>query len=426
MLSSKLQLTLRNRKVLTAILALVLLCSSVSVLVGYQLAKAQTSALTMQTQTGGVYAGAPSWTVYLDGSTYYAKNQWGTNTYSNINGLTLINEAIASLSSTTGGKVYLTPGSYSLTGTLLLQNNVALIGSGSNQTMLNFILTGSQNAISFSSIDTEKRVQIESLSINDVSHTTTGSALYLPNICRSTISDVNILGFRAGIGVSLYASGSVGSYWNIFTLITVDDAKTGFSLTSDGGGMRNNDNSFYTCRVNSPSITGDTGVYVGSNSGQANNWYQCDFSNLDTGMTFIDSLNNIYGGWNEANGVGIDVHQVTGITGRDITFGVTDTLPVYIVGGNDNRFYDCYNFVQENCSAAIILNGQATVTVQHGLINGYGKGVIPTDIMVTGGQNEVANVYVSAYTNTTITFSTYNGATVTDNRQIWWEAKYLS
>ena len=87
---------------------------------------------TTITITGGVYPGAPSYTVYAISGTYYAKDQNGYVEFNGTNFATIVNSAITSSSSTGGGVVELLTGNFYLTSGIFLQSNVHVKGQGFN------------------------------------------------------------------------------------------------------------------------------------------------------------------------------------------------------------------------------------------------------------------------------------------------------
>ena len=66
-----------SRKTLGIFFTLILVCSLASSVITYEFVRAQGGGLTAQTISGGPYAGAPSYTIFEDGGTYYAKNAYG-------------------------------------------------------------------------------------------------------------------------------------------------------------------------------------------------------------------------------------------------------------------------------------------------------------------------------------------------------------
>lgn len=127
MLSNKLQLTLRDRKVLAALCALILVTALFSVFIGYQLgANAQSSTLTMQTHSGGPNSGAPTYTIFKENSVCYAKDAYGAIAFSSTNAEVVLQNTIGS-----NRKVMVQPGDYLIDDKLLIDQvvNFELFGT---------------------------------------------------------------------------------------------------------------------------------------------------------------------------------------------------------------------------------------------------------------------------------------------------------
>lgn len=86
------------------------------------------TAVTPLSLFGGIYPRATTYTVFREGSNYFAKDAWGTLTTSNTNFTSLVN-AVTSTSSQ--GTIYFKAGTYSLTGTLYGKRGWYFEGEGS-------------------------------------------------------------------------------------------------------------------------------------------------------------------------------------------------------------------------------------------------------------------------------------------------------
>jgi len=107
-------------------IALVLIaCLVSSSIVYYVFAVSPSSTFTI---SSGVYPGAPSYTVWREGSNYFAKDANGEIDYSGTNASYVIESAINAL--TAGGKIFIKAGTYILSATLNLVNNLILEGEG--------------------------------------------------------------------------------------------------------------------------------------------------------------------------------------------------------------------------------------------------------------------------------------------------------
>jgi len=86
------------------------------------------------TISSGIYPSGVSYTIWIEGTTCYAKNSFGQIDYSGINESVVINNAINNIDSL-GGFVYLKSGVYDLDSSIIIHKpNIALIGEGSSET----------------------------------------------------------------------------------------------------------------------------------------------------------------------------------------------------------------------------------------------------------------------------------------------------
>ena len=86
------------------------------------------------------------------------------------------------------------------------------------------------------------------------------------------------------------------------------------------------------------------------------------------------------------------------------------------VRGDNNQISGNLGFVTENSGTALILNGQTSVTIDHGLAG------TPTVVVVTGEHAETSDAVVTSKTATQITITV--PAAVTANRTVNWYVEY--
>jgi len=98
-------LTVQKKKVLTFLTITLLIIASFCA--GYTIA----SSSNTFTISSGIYPGSHTYTIYKEGSTYYAKNAYGAIDYSGTDASTVIQSAINAL--TSSGKIYIKAGDYS-------------------------------------------------------------------------------------------------------------------------------------------------------------------------------------------------------------------------------------------------------------------------------------------------------------------------
>jgi hypothetical protein len=99
---------------------------------------ATTTSPSTLTISSGIYPGTPSYTVWTEGGSCYAKNAFGLTVYSDATGYAdaVIQYCLTALAST-GGTVYIKEGMYSILGALSITgNNVVVEGEGNGGTIL--------------------------------------------------------------------------------------------------------------------------------------------------------------------------------------------------------------------------------------------------------------------------------------------------
>ena len=105
---------------------------AIGILLGTLIAFASTPSSTFYLSSG-IYPGAPSFTVWREGSNYFAKGANGQLSYSGTT-IQVIQDAINVLHDADGGTILLTKGTY--LGNLWLKKNVNLIGDGIRSTVI--------------------------------------------------------------------------------------------------------------------------------------------------------------------------------------------------------------------------------------------------------------------------------------------------
>lgn len=115
------KIEIKRTKIVLSVMFLVaiLLCSYGSFVWGQ-------SSSSKFTISGGQYPGAPSYTVYSDGSTYYAKNQYGAVSWSSTDAAYVINTALSAVGATGKGSVVCVSAITGLMDTITVPLNGAL------------------------------------------------------------------------------------------------------------------------------------------------------------------------------------------------------------------------------------------------------------------------------------------------------------
>jgi len=111
-----------NKKDLSGILSLCLACFLLGAMFVYGQTVSQTHIIS-----GGIYPGAPSYTVWTDGvGNFYAKNAYGVLSYSGTDASAVLNNVLAA-----GATVLVAPGTYPITSMVMINySGIQLKGSG--------------------------------------------------------------------------------------------------------------------------------------------------------------------------------------------------------------------------------------------------------------------------------------------------------
>jgi hypothetical protein len=113
-MSANSKVSVSKRKLALAIGSIIIICLSIFVPLGYVLAQGGSTPITI---SSGVYPGAPTYTIYADGSTYYSKSSSGVVS-SSVNAATIFNTAISG-----GGNILVKDGTYYITSAKFLITN---------------------------------------------------------------------------------------------------------------------------------------------------------------------------------------------------------------------------------------------------------------------------------------------------------------
>jgi len=122
-MSTPKQLLVSKRKLLLALISIALICSLASGSIMYVVAQGGSTPITI---SSGIYPGAPSYTIYTDGTTYYAKNSYGAVSYSSTNCSSILNSISA-----VGINVKFTVGTFIVEPVWRVKGYMNIEGSGS-------------------------------------------------------------------------------------------------------------------------------------------------------------------------------------------------------------------------------------------------------------------------------------------------------
>jgi hypothetical protein len=245
---------------------------------------------------------------------------------------TAFNAAITASS----GLVYVPPGIYKISSSILLKNGIKLAGAGRAATTINYSGTGGY-AVASSTPGT----RIYDISISDLTLVDTGTgaaALYLDYISTSTFTNLTLTSFDTGAVVYSPADGN--SVYNRFYNVSTNSCTTGFLCN----GIGSNATRFIACRFNGSTIVGTTGWSFINANGCSVTDSDIDFAGVGFlvtspfGAGYADS--NMFKGnrietVTTAYSLGVDVRyaHITDNAYQNVTTTFTDA-------GTRNNFFD--------------------------------------------------------------------------------------
>ena len=350
--------------------------------------------------SGGIYPGAPSYTIWKEGSNYFAKNSNGELEFSGTNASQVILSANNAL--TDGGVIYLKSGTYQLgTTKLLLSTKVSLIGEGRDYVTLEY--TGSDYAIETTT--TGVFSYYSRLAGFRVKGTSSGAGgIHFFKTLYAKIEDVLVQDFTNGVGI--YVDGQdKGAFWNSLYDIFVFNCSVGLKFT--GTTARANQNNVFGGRIDDCA----TGVHI--KRGQHNNFFGLDVSDGTTGFLIEDTRNFLDSPWLETLTIGLNITSDWNIIINPFFGNISGDKVVCT--GSDNQFISkgsAYGFVTVNSGTATI-NASTTVTFDHGLAG------TPTLVLCSFNSTGYGAWTWSA-TSTQITITVTNSGTY----EVYWYAEY--
>jgi hypothetical protein len=201
----------------------------------------------------GVYPGGPSYTIWKDGSTYYAKNANGQIDYSGTNASQIFLSAIAGMSD--GETLFIKAGSYKIENKIVVNKCIILSGEGEGNTELY-----STSAIDILEV-TINGVVIENLQVDGWGSNSPISGIYLHGLTaggggRAYLYNVYVTGINNGIGIKI----ANATLFNIYSPVIVN-CKIGILIDSQSNGGNIFGGNIYSNVVNSTLVevnNGDT------------------------------------------------------------------------------------------------------------------------------------------------------------------------
>lgn len=188
--------------------------------------------------SGGVYPGAPAYTVWFDGvATYYAKNAYGVLSFSGANAANVINDAIAAtvyVNPNFGGVVELSAQIFYIDKSINLTTGVSLKGQGSDTTYL--YTQGFPADGIMINVGANHRVTIEGLRLYSNAVNTTaiwaGDPDPAANAYQNTYKDLFI--WNTEIGIDQGRHSDTGDYDSTYIDIRTNNVTYPFVLVSSG------------------------------------------------------------------------------------------------------------------------------------------------------------------------------------------------
>jgi len=434
----------------------------IGLLLGAMLVYAQSS--NTFTISSGVYPGAPSYTIYKEGSTYYAKNAYGAIGYSGTDAATVIQSAINAINGR--GHIFIKAGVYDLyspisytgdyfelciegeigglnpyapyctvlrkqfNGDMLTLNssnyqlyanfylkNLRFLGNRTNYTGRGLVVSGPSWSIvencHFSDMYGNAIRIVNSKVIRivrcQVYNSQNESGVYLSGVVDSQIYDLEVCipdalantALEIGSGCGLQIfGGHFEGYYGIKTASQIE--VIGASLPH---AYSNNIYVAYSsCVFIGCFLTApNQGNFTDSNGA---NVLTISPKTVLTGCWIDSGGKATYGfyGFNNSNST---------LIGNEF-YGTFSVSPIRLVSGE--RYKHNIGFVTENSGTATIPSGQNITIVNHGLA------ATPTMVIVTGTTSDTADAYVLAVTSTVFTIAV--PSPVGGNRTVYWYAEY--
>ena len=422
MLSSKLQFSSRDRKIFGIFLIIIIASVGFTAFYSYNAGvKAQSSALTMQTHSGGPQPGAPSYTIFTDDGTYYAKDAYGAIT-SSTNAASLINSIISSL--TTGGQIYLKVGQYTITQRITLLSGVSIIGEILTENWISTMSGKGVNLIASASLndhvffaDHVYNVVLKNIAINMDALTGSYDAMHFLGFSYGDLENIVVNhASRDGLHInsSLTEPSHIVSQVNRFEYININGASRYAAYLNHV-----HDGTVDFLELTNPSSS-DTALYW-LNSGDMTLNHVKVFASGGTGATFENifkfTITDMQADSNDYIGIYLNaVYETSFLGGWSVDNGVVGSaFGMYILNSKNNTIVGM-GFIESNPTSQTVgirMDGTTDALSVIGCnFNGYG-GRITTPI---------SNVYALNQTvysgNIGFVTHTFGYANITDGSQI--------
>jgi len=308
----------------------------------------------------GIYPGAPSYTIWKEGSTYYAKNAYGAIDYSGTDAITVIQNVVDALPST-GGYIFLSDDTFTYSTPIVITDKDGIRISGSSQggTVLDY--EGLGYAIVLNSTSSNQRCQIQNLNIN---LTIYGNGIYLANHYDTRIQSLTIRGAddTNQIGIRLYGP----AYWNTISECYIRNVGIGIQIDNLA-----NDNDIIATHI----YTITYGIRI--NRGAGTKIIGGSIDDFDTAIYVNSSrtrISNMYIESFRANALGISITSNAVSTTIVAPYIELSASPVTYKVYNDGYNTRVYGSEFQNAGTTIVANGEH---IAHSLLT------TPTTVEIT-------------------------------------------
>jgi hypothetical protein len=393
--------TTLNKKQFGYIISLLGIVLLLGITIGYSVAPTGTFFIS-----SGIYPGAPSYTIWKEGTDYFAKNANGQLIYTSTNASELIQNTINSIPIATTSKILIVPGSYNLDTKINVQKYDMTIEGEGIQTEL--IYSGTDACIQIGDGITDyyynniRNIRIRLTGVNSI------GLLILGNTYYGEIDRLRVQGTSGNnnTGIAFIATSLWNGYYTLFNPhITSCHYGMNFLGSHDKTGIE-----LFGGYMQGEGVVNGTGITL--NTTNTFQLYGTSISGYNTSIRLDNSYaNNIIGLRSETTTYGVFIASTShqNFIGRASLTGVTFKI---VDNGNFNRIRYCYDYWTEQ-SGITYTNANTTVTFLHNLES--------TPTLVLASFNSTATgTWQWIATATHITITVLNAGTY----KITWYAEY--
>jgi hypothetical protein len=356
----------------------------------------------------GVYPGAPSYTIWEDGGTYYAKDAYGALTFGT-NANQISQNVINALPS--GGMIFYKRGNYTFDSPLSITTNaIKIIGEEWGSTILKYTGTGAFITVG-DGTNAIWKVTIKSLTLDGDGRET---AIHAKAPAQCVFEDLYLEDWSTGYGI-LIDTNPVSSHRNWIKHVRMLRVKIGISIN---GTNNSNDNVIVGGSIvgweTKPS--GTIGLEI--KKGDTLRAYGLAIEDYDTGVYIKTNNHQFYGLRIETTNTGINL---TSSSSNNLFFGgsISNSVTKVANAGSGNRFE--FMGVTTNYGGGNYANDD---WIAHGLDGTPTYITIAPSLPVYDGVGVVAGYYNQNATHFQVRLFWTNGTAITTARWLDWYAEY--